>query len=531
VVAPGPIDPIAHRRPPGTLEEMSGSDDEASAPLAGREREARAALSYLLYGDVDDYVALMDVLESSVTELTPAEVAGEVAEAGRAIPIDVVEVRLESLRNWGAAHATTDASRIRRHADLLARNWRYSATAVGRQVHRFYRTYLAGMPAVREIPLAGLSRIVRALEALRDGSAADMADTVGALFATHDDLDAALVGAEDALAGLADRYDLDDSATAELRSLLVDYATRVAAELEDGAVLAAHHLALLRPRFAELAAAAVAASDARALIERGALVASRGGRVEDWEGLAAWFDPGTGRAARFSMRLVRALPGMHANLRRLHSSAGAATSRSRALRIAAACTSSAHAAAILNAALGDHPWRKLAGDESPEDLPRVPSWAAGPSAPTPELLALTGRGGARGRIPAARDDTDARAAVEAARAARDAAHGAAVVEVLAAPAGARLSEPAARVAVASLLAAARRGAWRGARTANHDGLACTLFHLPDAPDAPAVLAATWTVWTPGRVAVFHHPDRRPAAPSGTTADDAPAAVVAMGAGR
>jgi hypothetical protein len=530
-MTPGSVDPTADRDRPNAFAETPGEGREMGASVAGRERDARIALSYLLYGDVDDYVALMDILESSVAELTPTEIARAAAEAGRVISLDVVEVRLESLRGWSAAHATTDASRIRRHADLLARNWRYSATAVGRQVHRFYRTYLAGTPTVREIPLAGLNRIVRCLQALRDGPAEGVADNVGTLFATHDDLDAALVGAEDALAGLADRYDLDGTATAELRGLLVDYATRVAAELEDGAVLAAHHLAVLWPRVGELAATAVAASDARALIERGALVASRGGRVEDWEGLAAWFDPDTGRAARFSMRLVRALPGMHANLRRLHSSAGAATSRSRALRLAAACTHADNAAAILNAALGDHPWRKLAGDESPEDLPRVPSWAAGPSAPTPHLLALTGRGGARGRIPAARDDTEARAAVDAARQARAAAHGAAVAEVLAAPAGAALSEGAAQVALASLLAAARRGAWKGARTANNHGLACTLFHLSGTPPVPAVAADTWKVWTPGRVAVFHHPDRRPAAPSGMMADDALVAAVAVESAR
>ena len=528
MVEPDVPEPVARGTEPDTLGQV---DDHSAEPGVARERDSRVALSYLIYGEVDDYVAIMDVLEASVTELTPVEVSRAVAEAGHALALDVVEVRLESLRSWGAVHATTDASRIRRHADLLARNWRYSATAVGRQVHRFYRTYLAGTPTVREIPLAGLNRIVRALESLRNGSAGDVADTVGTLFATHDDLDAALVGAEDALAGLADRYDLDDNATAELRSLIVDYATRVAAELEDGAVLAAHHLTQLRPHFAELAEAAVAASDARALIERGALAAARGGRVDDWEGLADWFDPASGRAARFSMRLVRALPGMHANLRRLHSSAGAATNRSRALQLAAACLDTTHAPGILNAALGDHPWRKLSGDDAPEDLPRVPSWAAGPSAPTPELLALTGRGGGRGRIPAARDDSNARAAVEAGRTARAAAHAAAVAEVLAAPAGTRLSEPAARVAYASLLAAARRGAWHGARTASHDGLACTVFHLPDATAVPAIVAAAWTAWTPGRVAVFHHPDRRPTAPAGTCNDDASVAAVATGTRR
>ena len=277
----------------------------------------------------------------------------------------------------------------------------------------------------------------------------------------------------------------------------------------------------LRPRYAELAEAAVEASDAHALIERGALAASRGGRIADWEGLAAWFDPSTGRAARFSMRLVRALPGMHTNLRRLHTSAGAATSRSRALRLAAACGRPDVGPSIALAALGDHPWRKLHGDADDADLTRVPSWATGPSAPVYELLALTGRGGARGRVPAARDDGEARAAVEAARAQRMADHAAAVAEVLAATPDTALSTQAAAVALAAQQAAARRGVVAGRRVAERDGLACTIVTATDGSDVPALVGPTWTVWVPGRRAFFHRPAEPPASPGDACGDDEP----------
>lgn len=501
----------------------------------GAETDSRTVLGYLLAPEADDYIALMDVLEASVAELSPAEVA---QASRRPIAVDVVETRLEKLRSWGAAHATTDTSRILRHSDLLARNWLYTATAVGRQVHRFYRTMLAGIPVVREIPLAGLNRVVRALESLRDGSAADVAETISVVFVNHDDLDGGLVGAEDALAGLADRYDLDDAATAELRSLLVDYATRVAVELGDGAVLAAHHLAVLRPRFAELASAAVRASDAASLIERGALIASRGGRVPDWEGLAAWFDPVSGRSERFTTRLVRALPGMHANVRRLHTSAGAATSRTRALRLAAACGRPEVGTAIALAALGDHPWRKFYGEADDDDLTRTPSWAAGPPAPVPELLVLTGKGGsARGRIPAARDDADARAAVEENRRRRQAEYAAAVVEVLSTAPGGRMSARAADVALTVLLAAARRSAVAGTRTATRDGLACTISDT-SAADIAAISGPAWSIWTPARSVLFHRDGQRPAIPpangaaaTGSLADAHGPVAVEVGAPR
>lgn len=497
--------------------EADGSDTVAEVPQPdSSDHGARKVLSYLLYGEVDEYVAIMDVLESSVNDMRPAEVARALAETGRPLDPVVVESRLDTLRGWGVLHATTDTSRIRRHADLLARNWRYTPTPLGRQVHRFYRTVLVGTPVMREIPLAGLNGVVRSLEALAAG-AGSTAEHVRTVFVNHDDLDGALVGAEDTLSALADRYDLDDDATAELRGLLVDYATRVATELADGSALACKLLDALRPRFDELAGAAVAASDAHTLIERGALMASHGGRVEDWEGLCAWFDPASGRAQRFVMRLVGALPGMHANLRRLHTSAGAATSRSRALSLAAACANPELGRQIALAALGDHSWRKLSGETDDTDLSRVPSWTAGPKVQVPELLRLTGRGGARGRHPAARSDQSARDEVQARRRRRMAEHTAALKEILAAGTGQPLSEQAARVALEALMAAARRQPAAGARRAVKDGLACTLFRL-DGHSGPVLAAPTWSIFAPGRVAVFHHPDVQAAAPPQTAED-------------
>lgn len=417
-------------------------------------------------------------------------------------------MRLDKLREWGAVSARTDASRILRHADLLARNWRYTATPAGRQAQRFYRTVLAGTPAVREIPLSSLARVVEAAEALAAlQPSGPIAELVGRLFVHHDDLDAALVGAEDSLAGLVDRFDLDDAATAELKQLLVGYATHVAAELERGSTRAYRALSSLRPGFADLAQQAVIASDARALIERGALAASRGGRVDDWEGLVAWFDPTRGRAYRFALRLVRALPGMHVNLRRLHSSSGTATSRSRALALARACVSPDHGTALLLAVLGDHAWRKLHSAADDADDSRIRPWRDGPRVEVPDLLRTTGRTGARGRAPAARDDTQAREAVRAARERRAAEHSTAIAEILAAAAGTCLSEQAGRVALAALVAAVRSPISHGRRTATRDGLSCTLF--TDAARTGLLATATWRVLTPGRVLVFHLPGNAP----------------------
>lgn len=471
---------------------------------AGLE-DARRAVIYLVVQESAQYIAIMDVLESSITDLTPGEVGVRLKAAGTPIEQAVLEARLDKLREWSAVSARTDTSKILRHADLLARNWRYTATPAGRQVQRFYRKVLAGAPAVREIPLSSLARVVEAAERL--ASLEDLkhasAEVIGQLFVNQDHLDAALVGAEDSLAGLVDRFDLNDQSTTELKTLLVGYATHVASELDLGSARAYRALSVLRPRFAELAANAVRASDAHMLIERGALAASHGGRGEDWEALLAWFDPFSGRSARFALRLVRALPGMHVNLRRLHSSSGTATNRGRALALAKACLNPTHGTAICLAVLGDHPWRKLYGEADDADAARIRSWRDGPFVPVPELLRATGRTGARGRVPAARDDAAARDLVKARREQRTAEHAAAIGEVLATPLGACMSHRAARIALVSLLAAVRATSSNGRRSATRDGLACTLFHTGNG--AGHLVAPTWRVITPGRIPVFHVP--------------------------
>lgn len=478
--------------------------------VASQIDDTRRVLIYLVVRESSHYIAIMQVLESSIADLTPREVGLQLHAAGVSLDEETLEARLDKLREWGAVSARTDTSRILRHADLLARNWRYTPTPAGRQAQRFYRTVLAGAPAVREIPLSSLARVVEAAEVLAtEGPAGSVSELVGRLFVNHDDLDGALVGAEDSLAGLVDRFDLDDAATSELKQLLVGYATLVAAELGRGSSRAHRALSSLRPRFDDLARSAVTASDARALIERGALAASRGGRVDDWDNLLAWFDPTRGRANRFALRLVRALPGMHVNLRRLHSSSGAATSRSRALALARACATSEHGPSLLLAVLGDHPWRKLHGAADDADDVRIRAWRDGPRVEVPELLRTTGRTGARGRAPAARDDAHAREAVRAAREERAAQHAIAISEILAAPPGSCLSEHAGRVAVGALVAAARSPLSRDRRTAIRDGLCCTLFS--DVTRTGAVVTATWRVLTPGRIAVFHLPNNPPEA--------------------
>ena len=508
-------------------------EDQTPVVVAGEDApDSRVVVSFLTAPESDDYIAIMSALDHP-NDLTVADVVTELRQRGTPIDEHACVQRLEQLKNWGAVSTRADsAAKLRKYNDLLARNWRWTGTKAGRDVVRFYFAYLASAPVVREIPVRSLARIVDSLEALAgidltdSDRHPDVANLINLVFTAHDDLDEALVGAADGLVSLIDRFDLDTEATAELKGLLVDYAARVAGELEAGAARAYSALGALGPQFEDLVTVAVTSSAATELITAGTLQASRGGVLADWTGLAGWLHPVTGRAAAFALRLVRALPAMHSNLRRLHTSAGAATGRARALALAKACLNPEHGTAIFLAANGDHPWRKLAGDANDDDL-RTPSWHDGPKVDVPDMLRTTGRNGARGRNPAPRDDTDAREQVAARRARALVRHREAVAEVLAASPGQRLSVQAGQVALAALMVAARatpRGT-HGARRASTDGLSVTLFRTPEATGIIDV--GGWRVLTPGRTPVFHrHGDAITAPTARTTTDtDARATLV------
>jgi len=96
--------------------------------------DSRLAVVCLTAPGSDEYIAVMDVLEASVTDMTPADVVAALAAARRPLEERVVVARLDKLRKWAAVSARTDSARSLRYSDIGARNWRYTPTPVGRQV-------------------------------------------------------------------------------------------------------------------------------------------------------------------------------------------------------------------------------------------------------------------------------------------------------------------------------------------------------------------------------------------------------------
>ena len=123
---------------------MTDTDARATSDGSGLDEalvigvdDSRRVMAYLLAAESDDYIAVMEVLESSVTDLSPAEVARALLLAGTPLDSHVVDARLEKLRHWGAATARHDTSNIQRYTDLLARNWRAEFEAQYRRGRQF----------------------------------------------------------------------------------------------------------------------------------------------------------------------------------------------------------------------------------------------------------------------------------------------------------------------------------------------------------------------------------------------------------
>ncbi|GAB1331842.1 hypothetical protein ACE1SV_61810 [Streptomyces sennicomposti] len=134
------------------------SPEEEKPAAADSVTDARMVVGYLVRPESSEYIAIMDVLEGSVTDLTVAEVAVALVAAGVRLDARLVEKRLDALKDMGAVSFRSDTSHARRYAEILPRNWRYTASPAGRHVQRFYRQVLAGTVTVREIPSTSRAR-------------------------------------------------------------------------------------------------------------------------------------------------------------------------------------------------------------------------------------------------------------------------------------------------------------------------------------------------------------------------------------
>ncbi|MFF7887821.1 DUF2397 family protein [Streptomyces sp. NPDC020794] len=457
-------------------------------------------VGYVLSPLRGQYLAIMDVLERSVDHLTPAEVRAALADEGTELPLATVTARLRALSDTFLAASGRPDSEVERWHELNGARWRYSATPRGRQMQRLWTQLASDGLVPREIPMDGLSRIHQALAALHGDQASDAAlsELAGQVFVEHDHLDGALVGQADLLAQLADRFNLDLEATGELKQLILEYATHVVVHL-DAAVVRIHaELRRLRPSFAELAAARRAQSPAGALVARGVLAPGRGLRAADWEHLLGWFSPGTGKAARFGLQLVRAIPMLHANLLRHQSVGGPATLRARALSLAVACQDPHHGRAVLRQALADRPWTKL-HTVAESDMGEVVSWHEGPRVAALAMLRATGQSSARGVVTGRKPRDESEAVLR--RAEREARHGAAVAEVLAGEGP--ISEDACRLALRAVMAAARAPEAKVGRVGQAQGVGCTLVAAPGV--VGRVDGVRWSVLVRGRKVLFHPP--------------------------
>ncbi|MFE7529247.1 DUF2397 family protein [Kitasatospora sp. NPDC057542] len=478
-----------------------GADAAADALLLDVPRgDLRRVLAYLLSPSHLQYSAIMDVLDDAAGDLTLTQVCEGLRARGLEMSDAAVAGRLGRLHRQFEAVRPDPGNDFARIEDLNATRWRYSTTADGRLVHRFWRRMREEGTGRHEIPLTSLQTIVSALHRLAHEhlSPQETAQQVEALFLGHDALDRSMEGNADHLAGLANRFNLDREEAIELKRLLVAYATHVAAQVQEAVSRAFDLLTELRPRFGELAGTAASQSRAAALVSKGYLVAARGASEEHWVQLLEWCRPVEGRAARFTRGLVLAIRPLHLNLRRLQG--GSHTSvRSRAIRLAKVCEDREWGGQVTAAALGDHGWMKLSGWSEDGD---GASWHDGPVVDIPSLERAAARSGARsGPVARARSRSAAQELLEQVEREQALARASAIAEVLTSKGP--LSPDAGRVALEAVTAALSSPGRDGVRSGSDRSrrLVCA---VNTSEGVGRVTSEGWSALLPGRRVAFHY---------------------------
>ena len=449
------------------------------------------AVRYLTAESNRDYVAIMDVLVDASFDLTPSKVSDHLAVVGIDLPVDITRQRLIKLHQWQVVSETTALDSFSSFKDFQASRQEYAVNALGRAVHHFFRTTLAGDQRPRAVDLNHLQTVVRALETLADDiymSDTAFAENISTLFTSHEQLDAALIGAADTLSALMIRFDLDDDGAAELRGMLNAYSTSLQYELDMATDRGHKALTKIRPNFPLLADRYASVSVGADLVASGTLIGQRGTVVDHWRTLDHWMDPRDGRAERFNRDMRRAVPTFVTNVRRLLETNRGST-RDRAIALAKAAGDATHAAALFATATGDHSWTKFAhiSIDEPQSAP-YPSWEHGALVPLPRFTKHGAATGGRGRTAGPRDDSAARAQARAEREAELAASSDAAVAAIEIGMGSQLPDAAARL----VLAAINAGVGSDETLSGMDEDSLVLVVQQAAPGARSLLIApTW----------------------------------------
>lgn len=407
------------------MSEAAARSGEASAAVSDGPdaHRVRHLFRYLGGEEWSEYRAILAVFaDTFFTEFSPEEVQARLV--GSHLSAEVVQDRLERLRQWGNLTVSTDAGNPTSLEDYNRRRHRYLITSAGQQVFDLTERLLAGIDEVADPQAGRLSDLSARLGLLADHASNGFGDlsteeataAVRAVFDTHERFAEELTGFFRQLAQWQSRYDLSADEVQLLATVIVGYVSEQLAQIERMQRPIARSLEQIMLRLDQLLPRVDAGLAERVgeagLADKFSARRFRGSERDDWHLLSAWFSDATGHPSRLSQHTNQALAAVRtltANLSRL-SRLGVATTSRRAdfLRLAgflAAVESVPEAHDLAAAAFGLGSCRKagtLAADAD-DPAPTTTPWANAPRASVPVSLRERGERAQRGNTTPVRD--------------------------------------------------------------------------------------------------------------------------------
>lgn len=405
-------------------ETAAGSD--AALPPVGDGPDAhrvRHLFRYLGGEEWAEYRAILAVFaDTFFTEFSPDEVHARLV--GSHLSADVVQDRLERLRQWGNLTVSTDAGNPTSLEDYNRRRHRYLITSAGQQVYDLTERLLVGIDEVADPQAGRLNDLAGRLQLLADHAPSGFGDlgveeataAVRAVFDTHERFAEELTGFFRQLAQWQSRYDLSADEVQLLATVIVGYVSEQLVQIERLQRPIARSLEQIMPQLDRLLPRVDAGLAERVgeagLADKFSARRTHGTERDDWRLLSGWFSDAPGHPARLSQLTNQALAAVRtltANLSRLSRLGTATTSRRadylRLARFLDAAVTSSEAHDLAAAAFGLGSCRKagtLAADAD-DPAPTITPWASAPRASVPVSLRERGERTQRGNATPVRD--------------------------------------------------------------------------------------------------------------------------------
>lgn len=405
-----------------------------------------------------EYLAIMRLFTSTMlTDLSAAEVAAQLADAGVVLSADEVESRCRQLEQWGNLVRSVRDARVATVADYLRSRSRFQVSKLGGRVHRQVDEILRATEGAREVARELLGGMVETLGRIitqvttRPVEAEAIAADVTTVFASQRLFTESIRDFYAYLHNVLSRYDLLGEEYAGFKALLLEYVDLISADVALHTPAVTGALDQLTP-YLDTLLDALATLPALTNPDGSDAERSPGRSRADWEDLAAWYSGRAGRSGPQQLRNAaeRALAQLLSNAKRMLAAAGTGVSRrADMLRLAAwfAAADAEEAHRLFNAAFGSYSVRHLAlGPEEPN--PRagaLTSWWDDDPVEVPVSLRERGDRAVRGRTSRVPDPgLDREALLAEARAEAERAHAAAAELVAVGGLGGAHLSPAAR---------------------------------------------------------------------------------------